>query len=57
MFLRISRELQVICINRNIDPLPKYFHYIAFDEERNVFITLGDRNIVRVTISSDCRPS
>jgi hypothetical protein len=44
--------------SKDIDPLSRHFHYIAFDEERRVLITtLGDGNIVRVAISADCGSS
>jgi len=42
--------------NKDIDPLSRHFHYIAFDERRNILIAmLGDGNIIRVAISTDCR--
>jgi hypothetical protein len=57
----VSEDLKgfrLLVSNKDIDPLSRHFRYIAFDEERNALIaTLGDGNIVRVTISSDCRPS
>ena len=41
--------------NKDIDPLSRHFHYIAFNEGRNILIaTLGDGNIVRVSTSTNC---
>jgi hypothetical protein len=52
------KNLKLPISDKDIDPPSRHFHYMAFDEERNVLIaTLGDRNIVGVTISSDCRHS
>jgi len=57
----VSEDLEnfkLLVSNRDIDPLSKHFHYIAFDEERKVLIaTLGDGNIIRVAISTDCGSS
>jgi hypothetical protein len=57
----VSKDLKSfrrIITNKNIDPLSKHFHYIAFDKERDTLIsTLGDGNIVRVAISTDCGSS
>jgi hypothetical protein len=51
-------DFKLLASNRDIDSLSRHFHYIAFDEERDVLITtLDDGNIVRVIIFSDCRPS
>jgi len=57
----VSEDLEnfkLLVTNKDVDPLSRHFHYIAFDEERNVLIaTLGDGNIVRATISTDCGSS
>jgi hypothetical protein len=57
----VSEDLEsfkLLATNKSVDPLSRHFHYIAFDERRNILIaTLGDGNIVRVAISTDCRPS
>jgi hypothetical protein len=48
-------DFKLLVSNKDIDPLSKHFHYIAFDEERRVLITtLEDGNIVRVAISAGC---
>jgi hypothetical protein len=48
-------DFKLLVSNKDVDALSRHFHYIAFDEERNVLITtLGDGNIVRVAISTDC---
>jgi hypothetical protein len=57
----VSKDLKSfrrIITNKDIDPLSKHFHYIAFDKERGTLIsTLGDGNIVRVATSTDCGSS
>jgi hypothetical protein len=57
----VSEDLEsfrLLVTNKDVDPLSKHFHYIAFDEGRNILIaTLGDGNIVRVAISTDCGSS
>jgi hypothetical protein len=54
----VSEDLEsfrLLVTNKDVDPLSKHFHYIAFDEGKNILIaTLGDENIVRVSISIDC---
>jgi hypothetical protein len=54
----VSEDLEsfrLLVINKDVDPLSRHFHYIAFDEGRNILIaTLGDGNIVRVAISTGC---
>jgi len=48
------KNFKLLVSNKDIDPLSRHFHYIAFDEERNVLIaTLGDGNIVKVAIFTD----
>jgi hypothetical protein len=48
-------DFKLLMSSKDIDPLSRHFHYIAFDEERRVLITtLGDGNIVRVAVSADC---
>lgn len=40
--------------NKDVDPLSRHFHYIAFDGERGLLVaTLGDGNVVRVAVSQD----
>jgi hypothetical protein len=57
----VSKDLKNfrrIITNKDIDPISKHFHYIAFDKERDALIsTLGDGNIVRVATSTDCGSS
>jgi len=57
----VSKDLKSfrrIIANKDIDPLSRHFHCIAFDKERGALIsTLGDGNIVRVAISTDCGSS
>jgi len=57
----VSEDLESfrpLATNKDVDPLSRHFHYIAFDERRNILIaTLGDGNIVRVATSSDCESS
>ena len=44
-----------VVTNNAIDPLSKHFHYITFDEMRELLATtLGDGNVVRVAVSDDC---
>jgi len=44
-----------VITNNAIDPLSKHFHYITFDWKRELLVaTLGDGNVVRVTVSGDC---
>jgi hypothetical protein len=54
----VSEDLEsfrLLASNKGVDPLSRHFHYIAFDEGRNILIaTLGDGNIVRVATSTDC---
>jgi hypothetical protein len=54
----VSEDLEsfrLLVTNKDVDPLSRHFHYIVFDEGRNILIaTLGDENIVRVSISIDC---
>jgi len=54
----VSEDLEsfrLLVTNKDVDPLSRHFHYIAFDERRNILIaTLGDGNIVRVATSTDC---
>jgi hypothetical protein len=54
----VSEDLEsfrLLVSNKDVDSLSKHFHYIAFDEGRNILIaTLGDGNIVRVATSTDC---
>jgi hypothetical protein len=51
-------NFKLLISNTEIDPFSRHFHYIAFDEERRVLIAvLGDGNVVRVAISSDCGSS
>ena len=43
-----------VASNKDVDPLSRHFHYIAFDEERGLLVaTLGDGNVVRVAVSQD----
>jgi hypothetical protein len=52
------KSFKLLVTNKDIDPLSKHFHYIAFDKKRNVLIaTLGDGNVVRMAISADCGSS
>jgi hypothetical protein len=57
----VSEDLEnfkLLVSNKDIDPLSRHFHYIAFDGERKVLIaTLGDGNIARVATSTDCGSS
>lgn len=40
--------------NKDVDPLSRHFHYIAFDGERGLLVaTVGDGNVVRVAVSQD----
>jgi hypothetical protein len=51
-------SFRLLVTNKDVDPLSRHFHYIAFDERRNILIaTLGDGNIVRVSTSNDCGSS
>ena len=51
-------DFKLLVTNKDVDPLSRHFHYIAFDEGRNILIAmLGDGNIVRVAISTDCGSS
>jgi hypothetical protein len=52
------KSFRGVVTNRDIDPSSRHFHYITFDKEREILITtLGDGNIVRVAISTDCGSS
>jgi hypothetical protein len=43
-----------VASNKDVDPLSRHFHYIAFDGERGLLVvTLGDGNVVRVAVSQD----
>jgi hypothetical protein len=57
----VSKDLEsfrLLVTNKDVDPLSRHFHYIAFDGRRSILIaTLGDGNIVRVAISADCGSS
>jgi len=51
-------DFKLLVSSKDIDPLSRHFHYIAFDEERNTLIaTLGDGNIVWVVILTECEYS
>jgi hypothetical protein len=40
--------------NKDVDPLSRHFHYVAFDERAGLLVvTLGDGNVVRVAASQD----
>jgi hypothetical protein len=40
------KSFKLLVTNKDIDPLSRHFHYIAFDKKRNVLIaTLGDGNV------------
>jgi len=55
----VSEDLvgfRLLATNKDVDPLSRHFHYISFDERRNILIAmLGDGNIVKVAISTNCR--
>jgi hypothetical protein len=43
-----------VASNKDVDPLSRHFHYIAFDGEQGLLVaTLGDGNVVRVAVSQD----
>jgi hypothetical protein len=54
----VSKDLEsfrLLVTNKDVDPLSRHFHYIAFDGRRSILmLTLGDGNIVRVATSTDC---
>jgi hypothetical protein len=43
-----------VSTNVDVDPRSRHFHYLAFDDSKELLIaTLGDGNIVRVAVSQD----
>jgi hypothetical protein len=54
----VSEDLEsfrLLVTNKDVDPLSRHFHSIAFDKKRNILIAmLGDGNIVRAVTSTDC---
>jgi hypothetical protein len=59
--IHVSEDLEnfrLLETNKDVDPLSKHFHYIAFDEERNTLIaTLSNGNIVWGLILTECEYS
>jgi hypothetical protein len=48
------KHFERVVTNKDIDPLSRHFHYLAFDRSRGILITsLGDGNVVRVATSQD----
>jgi len=51
-------DFKLLVSSKDMDPLSRHFHYIAFDEERRVLITtLSNGNIVWVVILTECEYS
>jgi hypothetical protein len=43
-----------VASNKDVDPLSRHFHYVAFDGGAGLLVvTLGDGNVVRVAVSQD----